>query len=282
MYKIILILFFSIKAFSQEEKKIVIADIENKQPIPFISINFKDKNVFSNKNGVIQLNHVNLSDTLYFDSPNFESKQVLFSEVRDTIFLVPTTTLDELIISKNIIKIDNFNTKKTSSFPLSVGSELVNVVDFSEELKGKFLSKISFIVFASLKFEGNQKLLKDKKLYLRLNIYNSSNDKIYESNPFKLIKFKNELINVEIDKEIQIGNDPLKFGVEVIGFVNENGEFVEVSDTYLRVRFYDLKSNYVSAVKYFTKTRNSLTSIDTILMSLQIYNPQNLSFEVQD
>ena len=99
-----LTIFFSLFVlipFAQTSRQLVIVDATNRQPLPYSTVRFINKNlgVYSNENGIVLLN-IKSSDTLVVSFVGYVSKQLIGKTLSsDSIFLYQDTTrLLEVIV----------------------------------------------------------------------------------------------------------------------------------------------------------------------------------------
>src|SRR5690606_28125927 len=119
-------------------------------------------------------------------------------------------------------------------------------------------------------YNETDKLFKNAPAVVRVNIYTTKNklpdQKIFSSEPIKFIMSNKELIKVDISSEmIRFSEEGLCFGIEMIGRVNQDGEFVE-ENSYARPLLTNQSSKDYKAITYLT---------NSILKQTQTYHPIN-------
>jgi hypothetical protein len=127
----------------------------NKEPISYASIKVKNLGTVSNSNGqfILQIESLNLTDTIIISSIGFESKTILVSELNSkseqNIFLVPKLIVLNEVIVKNIDALEYLkNAVSMTSF------KLVNNKNFESYYKEVIEKDKQLLKFADASFYG--------------------------------------------------------------------------------------------------------------------------------
>ena len=279
---IIIIILISSNVFSQ--KKIYVLDSVTKQILPFAEVKLGKKGLYTNEKGYFIINDTIKKGKIYF--LGYKSKSITFKS--DTIFLIPKIfELNEIILSqKKESFVANFlhsDKKYFSSFPLSKNKEiLTTIIPKSNKIIGKLESvsfKLNKIIFDKKKYS------KTSKAFIRINIYtNDSNQtKLYASKPYVVNKDKKDLVTIDLkNTNIKMPKAGLTFGVEYIGHIDKNGNFIDDSKLVIRPYLVDKNSSLYEQTTFlrdfFTK-KIIIQSFNNYFYSLnkkKVYN-RNLS-----
>lgn len=253
LFTIIFLFLYSVK-YSQNKELIIIDSISNK-PIPFVTIQYLNKNLgtYGNENGIFNINPKEI-DSLKLTHISYSEKTVSIKELNDTIFLIPVSiVLKEVLLDngKKIVKVIDFPRKNGSfgSFPMTSKSEIVTFLIPDKTIQNKEIKEITF------KFEKkyNNEFENNIETATRINIYDSKNKKInkkiYESEVFKINPFKNEKLNIVLSDNITFDINGIFIGIEIIGDVDINGNFTN-KQSILRPVLTENNSKYYKAVTF--------------------------------
>lgn len=257
MKKILFLYFLSIccLGFSQT---FVVADSLTKEPLAFATVVLDEKEMlYSNEKGVFTIQNQFEKITLtYLGYNDFVSERKL---LKDTIFLNPKPfELQEVTITNNNVPLQKIGFLKRAkllySLPISPKTELVICIVPVEKHVNSYVETIEFPLRKIKFYNDTDKLYKNVPAVVRVNIYTVKNklpdQKIFSSEPIKFIMSNKELIKVDISREmIQLPQEGLCFGIEMIGRVNQDGEFVE-ENSYAQPIFTDNESPDYTAQTY--------------------------------
>lgn len=257
MKKILFLYFLSIWCLSYSQT-FVVADSLTKEPLAFATVVLDEKEMlYSNEKGAftVKNNFENITVT-YLGYNDFVSERKL---LKDTIFLNPKPfELQEVIITNQdnrLYKIGYLKRAKLLySYPVQPKTELVICITPIEKHINSYIETIEFPLRKIKFYNDTDKLYKNVPAVVRVNIYTVKNklpdQKIFSSEPIKFIMSNKELIKVDISSEmIRFSEEGLCFGIEMIGRVNQDGEFVE-ENSYVEPIFTDKNSPDYTAQTY--------------------------------
>ena len=285
MLKKILILstIISLKSFSQKH---IIIDALDKKPLEFVTIRFSKGGFYSNENGVFFLETKTI-DKIYFSHVNYFDLEIEGSECNDTIKLQPKSNyLQEVLVTQQEIKRINYlkQAKSFSSFPLDKNTEILTFVKPNDRNLNTAIKRFHFKGAMARGINEDTSF----KSVVRVNFYNVQNDKIidriYSSKPIFVLPNIDKEFSVDLTKEIiEFNNDGLAFGIENIGVINSNGNFVE-NKNHIRIALTNKTSDDYKQTTYLRFTFLSTTMMLLINKAIQIdeekYSKYNLSFSL--
>lgn len=272
---------------NMQSQSIIVIDSLNHKPIPFVNIQFnKNNGTYTNENGVFEVNR-NTKDTLRLSHISYTDYEVKASDVKDTIILSPNAILlTEVKITngKKTIKYVDFPRKNSSfgSFPVISKSEIITLIIPNIENAYSIITKLDF-KFEKKKYEENNNNIKTA---FRVNIYDSKKEKIknkiYSSEVFIIDATKKEKIEIDLNNEyIELSNNGLFIGIEVIGDIDQNGNITKEKSS-IRPILTDNTINDYSAktfLKYTFDKKLNLNPINDIFeKNLNSKINRNLSF----
>src|SRR5690606_11365544 len=167
--------------------------------------------------------------------------------------------LQEVTITNNNVPLQKIGFLKRAkllySLPISHKTELVICIVPVEKHVNSYVETIEFPLRKIKFYNDTDKLYKNVPAVVRVNIYTVKNklpdQKIFSSEPIKFIMSNKELIKVDISREmIQFPKEGLCFGIEMIGRINPDGEFVE-ENSYASAIFTDKDSPDYTAQTYY-------------------------------
>lgn len=143
-----------------------------------------------------------------------------------------------------------------ASFPLQPKKEMIIYLFPKPEYANSYIEQIEFPLNRVKYYNEKDKLYKNTPAVVRINIYTIENnlpkEKIFSSKPLKFIMSEREKITLDISDEIiQLSEKGLCFGLEMIGRINESGEFIEENSS-TRPILTDEQSKEYEAVTYLT------------------------------
>ncbi len=257
MKKILFFYFLSIWCLSYSQT-FVVADSLTKEPLAFATVVLDEKEMlYSNEKGAftVKNNFENVTVT-YLGYNDFTSKKLL---LKDTIFLSPKPfELQEVTITNHNTPLQKIGYLKRAkllySLPIRPKTELVICITPNEKHINSYIETIEFPLRKIKFYNETDKLYKNVPAVVRVNIYTVKNklpdQKIFSSEPIKFIMSNKELIKVDISSEmIQLPEEGLCFGIEMIGRINQDGEFV-VENSYASAIFTDKDSPDYTAQTY--------------------------------
>ena len=241
--KILFLLLFPILTFAQKQK-IQLVDKETKKALQFVELLYNNESFFSDKNGNI---FIDFNDNkLEIKDGNYKCNLIEITPTTKVIELqTQITELDEMVISKKARIIIAPQNKKIRDY-FYIGSDMIflNEVVFNPEFQNKYLRKVSFKTVPSIpaNFETSVKKKdfkenRNKQIQaiqlLRLNIFDQNKEVIYKSNPIEYITSEKQSFEIDIFEDILITDKAIFIEIQVIGFLDETGQF---SDYYSTIR----------------------------------------------
>ena len=264
------IIFFMLSC-GWSQQQIVLNSLTDK-PIPFVSIYHYGNNIgtYTNESGEFKIE--TLGDSLLLSHLGYKNKVVKNFE-KDTIFMQPLRNeLDEIVISQKIKckKIGLDKKWSHSSWIAGTKTEYLSLIIIDSLYKNYNLEKIHIPIKKTINSTKNKIDLKNLKAVLRINIYSVSDNlpdkKVFSSQPIKTkIDSKNN-IEVKIEEPIKL-NKNIFIGVEVLGYMDNLGNFSETKEGFLRLKFTKKTSRYFkskSFVKLVFSKQNRIISIDKL------------------
>lgn len=257
MKKILFLYFLSIWCLSYSQT-FVVADSLTKEPLAFATVVLDEKEMlYSNEKGVLTLknNFENITIS-YLGYDDFTSKK---QHLKDTIFLSPKPfELQEVTITNHNVPLQKIGYLKRAkllySLPIPPKTELVICITPIEKHINSYIETVEFPLRKIKFYNETDKLYKNVPAVVRVNIYTTKNklpdQKIFSSEPIKFIMSNKELIKVDISSEmIRFSEEGLCFGIEMIGRISQDGEFVE-ENSYAEPIFTDKNSPDYTAQTY--------------------------------
>lgn len=258
MKKILFLYFLSIWYLSYSQT-FVVADSLTKEPLAFATVVLDEKEMlYSNEKGVLTLknNFENITIS-YLGYNDFTSKK---QHLKDTIFLSPKPfELQEVTITNHNVPLQKIGYLKRAkllySLPIPPKTELVICITPIEKHINSYIETVEFPLRKIKFYNETDKLFKNAPAVVRINIYTVKNklpnQKVFSSEPIKFIMSDKELITADISREmIQFPEEGLCFGIEMIGRINQDGEFVE-ENSYVEPIFTDKDSpDYIAQTYY--------------------------------
>lgn len=257
MKKILFLYFLSIWYLSYSQT-FVVADSLTKEPLAFATVVLDEKEMlYSNEKGVLTLknNFENITIS-YLGYDDFTSKK---QHLKDTIFLSPKPfELQEVTITNHNVPLQKIGYLKRAkllySLPIPPKTELVICITPIEKHINSYIETVEFPLRKIKFYNETDKLFKNAPAVVRINIYTVKNklpnQKVFSSEPIKFIMSDKELITADISREmIQFPEEGLCFGIEMIGRINQDGEFVE-ENSYVEPIFTDKNSPDYTAQTY--------------------------------
>src|SRR5690554_1751918 len=257
MKKILFLYFLSIWCLSYSQT-FVVADSLTKEPLAFATVVLDEKEMlYSNEKGVFTIqNHFENITISYLGYDDFTSKK---QHLKDTIFLSPKPfELQEVTITNHNVPLYKIGYLKRAkllySLPIPPKTELVICITPIEKHINSYIETVEFPLRKIKFYNETDKLYKNVPAVVRVNIYTTKNklpdQKIFSSEPIKFIMSNKELIKVDTSSEmIQFPEEGLCFGIEMIGRISQDGEFVE-ENSYAEPIFTDKNSPDYTAQTY--------------------------------
>ncbi len=218
-----------------------ILDKQNKQIIPFVNIKYigTEKGVYSNVMGVFNLEQ-NISDSISISSIGYYSTKIPVLNIRDSIFLTPKTeALNEVIVTNKRKEKEIGLHKKPSNFSWSIkpSREFITYLNINPKYHDAYITKVHFPI--KKPWESSKK---ETKAVVRANIYLSPDDviykKIFQSKSIYCQINKSQLLTFDVsDALISIDSSNIYIGIELIGFINNEGKILTDSEESLRIPF---------------------------------------------
>lgn len=253
---ILLLLLIHLKCIGQTPNNIFVYDLFSKKPVSFATILFfdeqkKQNGMYADENGFAKIKILE-NTILEISCLGYETKKISnYNEIKDTIYLNPNSTiLDEVIVTdKQSIKNLGFNKeKKNESINTFKGSEIVVYINNLEKID----TKIKSILLDVKKRKDFTVALKIK--FYKKSDYNKPSELINSLDIIHYIKGKIKgTIEVDVsDFNIDFPKEGAFVGVECLGFMDKDGNFIDDLDKWKDFRFF-----LVDTQENLTFVRNS-------------------------
>lgn len=256
MKKVFIFPFFcGLLCLSQNTKKHTLINSITKEAIPFATIHYLnlDNGTYSDENGNFYLEQ-NLFDSIMVSSISYKATKFAVSKLTDSIYLVPKIEeLNEVVLNSNVDEKEIGLHKKASNFSwyIEPSREFITSLKINEKYHDAHLIKIHFPI---KKVQGVK--LTSLKAIVRTNIYSSNTnqivkDRIFSSEPVYCDVNSSETISFDVtDELIEINSDSLLIGIELLGFVNDQGKIQTDTKGSLRIPFTKKKTKDFSSKSY--------------------------------
>jgi len=289
---IYIILVFSCCVFYAQE--FIVLDSLTKESLPFSNIIIDNKGFYTNENGRFSIKENSKAiEISHLGYKNFSSD---IRKIKDTIFLIPKPIIikEVIISSDNNEKIQKIGYLKKTKYSIGLLSSkeenIIVIVPTNSAIIDNYIEKVEFPLNKFKLYNKKDKLYKNVPAVIRINIYTVENnlpkERIFSSKPIKFIMSEKEVISVDISEEmIKLPKNGLSFGIEMIGRVNNNGEFIE-ENAHTRPIFTDQLSKDYKAVTYRTSLKEKeeyypVNDINPYLMrDIKKYKPQNYNLAI--
>ncbi|MGX1024034.1 carboxypeptidase-like regulatory domain-containing protein [Psychroflexus sp. MBR-150] len=278
---------------SLNAQKYIVVDSLTKRPLKFANIQFLkvNKGTYTDYGGFFFIKN-KILDSISISHLGYTTKKEKVLRLDDTVFLTPKIeNLKEVILKEKI----NFKEvglhKKRSNLSWSLskkGSEFFMRLTFNKKYRKATIETVLIPIKKSFVKKNNTKSF---KAILRVNIYsdNHGNNKIYSTKPKEFLTSKKQMLEFDISKSsIKIDNKKIFIGIELIGFKDENGFFIDESENLLRISFTSKKTKNIETetfLRYIFEGNNELESLHDYLRKYDLtkkkYNLQigfNLAF----
>lgn len=288
----ILLILFANNIFSQ---KITVCDSVSKRPISFANVVSGNEGAYTDLNGQAEITKI--FSKISISHINYDTKKVKYDSALDTVFMNPRTTiLDEVIISNTIsekIKIGFLEKdKRISSIPIKPKNEMLIKVIPDIKYFDYSIYKITIPLNKIKHYNKKDKLYKNTEAIFRLNIYIQNDEntlrKIYQSSDIGFIMSEKESISIDLKNEkIELHENGIYIGIEMIGKMNKDGEFTE-EESYIRPLITSKVSNDYESNTYlkspFNNNIKDMTNINKFnehfSKDLKKYNPNILNLAI--
>lgn len=278
--KFIFTIIISLTGYFACSQETVVVDVNTKEPLPFATIITNNaEGFYSNENGYFFIEKEKFQ-SITVSYLGYKNLELIKTKVNDTIFLTPEAiVLNEVNISKNNNPLQKIGFlkkgKQLASFPLQPKKEMIIYIFPKSEYANSFIEQIEFPLNRVKYYNEKDKLYKNAPAVIRINIYTIENnlpkEKIFSSKPLKFIMSEREKITLDIsDEVIQLSEKGLCFGLEMIGRINESGEFIEENSS-TRPILTDEQAKEYEAVTYLAdlKKENGFYPINDINKKLE-------------
>ena len=296
MKKIVLIhfLLFQIVLTAQ---KIVVVDSLDKKPVEFAYITTSTLSFYTNKNGEFTKERVSANKYVEIDYLGYEKKQILTTNIKDTIKLKPTIySLKPLTIDVKKELIVGFQkfAPRNKSIAFTPKSEFwLYLYPQNEIVKNRPLKVVSFKInkislMLSKMIENDLGVPKPNvsSLYIRLKIIklnkqNRRSEPLYISKVKKVYVFKkNEVIFKIHNKEIYFGDEGLLLILEYIGndriLGHANYQKAEISFNFSK----NNNNLFLAKTIYLNKETRKKININEFVSKNKIKNMKNLNYKL--
>lgn len=281
-----------IVVFAQKQK-IQLLDNATKEPLQFVELLYNNKTIFSDKNGTIFIDF-NENKIEILDG-NYEPNVIEISTNTNKIELQNTVTqLQEMVISKKPITIISPQSKGLWDHTyIGMDMVLLNEITFKKEYQGKYLRKVTFKSYRSIPtnfdtsvknkdFKKSRKKQMNATQLLRLNVFNENKEIIYNSIPVEYNTAQKHSFEIDILEDILIADKPIYIEIQVIGYLDETGEFAE---NYSLIRPQQAKNapkEYKVNLLYKKRTEKHQFYVDILKQPYQQKFYINFGFEFED
>ena len=287
MKKHILFLFlFMFIAIQLHSQNILVIDSLTQKPIPYITVRYNENDgTYTDEKGYFTVNNKS-NDSVMLSHIAYNNYSIKAALIKDTIIMSPKTKpLHEIIITNaNSVKHIDFLKKNFNhgSFPISSRVELVTLIIPGTENANAMITKLE-LRFEKKRFEKTEK---DIKTLFRINIYTVQqeqiHDKIFTSAVYNRNSLKQEKVELDLtDSDIQLSENGLFIGIEVIGDVAVNGTLTANNNS-VRPLLTDRTTNDYTAktfLRYTFDGKKKLQPLNTVLENnVDPKTKRNLSF----
>ena len=288
----ILFLLFPIIIFAQKQK-IQLLDIETKEPLQFVELLYNNKTIFSDKNGTIFIDF-NENKIEILDG-NYEPNVVEISTNTNIIELQNTVTeLQEMVISKKPRTIINPQSKGLWDHTyIGMDMVLLNEITFNKEYQSKYLRKVTFKSYRSIPanfdtsvknkdFKKSRKKQMNATKLLRLNVFNENKEIIYNSTPIEYKSNEKQSFEIDVLEDILITDKPLYIEIQVIGYLDETGEFANYYSAIRPQQAKNAPKEYKVNLLYKKRTEKHPFYVDLLKQPNRQKFYINFGFEFED
>ena len=230
------------------QKKIYVIYSLTKEILPFAQIKIGKGGVYTNANGFFVYSNDSVKNgNVYF--LGYKNKSFDLSQA-DTVFLQPSPiNLAPVLINHQLttIKVDflHINKRFFGSFPLTKHYEILSaIVPRDSIFKGRLKQvsfKLSKIIFNKKKFKHTS------NAFVRLNIYTNDirHKLLFQSQAYQVKNRKKDLVIVRpTGIPILLPKKGLMFGIEYMGHIDKNGNFVQNDKLLVRPVLTDAESKF--------------------------------------
>jgi len=267
----LLFLVYLIVFTSVASQSITVADSVTKKGLSFVAVKFQDSGLYTNERGLFNWPNDRAVENVELIYLGYKNLQISYGSVKDTIYMSPiSTALDEVIVS-NVKKHKRQHVKpgkKTrffGDFPLSSKIELLTVLYPNGKYLDAYIEKVYFPIAKKFAFEVDSKTA---EAVVRVNIYRVVDslpaEQLFQSKPIKISGYSRDEIVVDISDEIiTMTTDGLCFGVEMIGFYDNNQE-VTLQKSFVRQQLTAESGKVFSAKSYYRYLLSENTELKSI------------------
>ncbi|QMU64607.1 MAG: hypothetical protein GKR88_10115 [Flavobacteriaceae bacterium] len=246
MKKILFIafLFSQIYSYSQE-KKLIILDENNNQPVEYCSVSVigKDRGEYSDSKGLVKINS-NESDSLLISHILYNEVKIKFKTIKDTIWLSQKNQfLDEVVISSSK-DFNEWSKERKEKHQWNIQPKTEFSVFFEKNKDIQTLSKIRFPIenLIELKSENIHRAI--FRLILYSNDKGKIGEKINTENIIYSLSDESKSIIFDLGEIYKIPKEGVFLGIEFIGFEDLNKSILENErNNYIKLSFASTKSS---------------------------------------
>jgi hypothetical protein len=232
-----LIISLTLVTFSKAQE-VVVADAENRTPIPFVTVKLNEIGLYTNENGVFRTD-LSKSKSLELHHLGYKTLKVNTVDIQDTLFMKPEATmLNEIVINtkgENNIQLKPLrSSRKFKSFILDMAWENIIVLHPNKEILDFFVDEVT-VPFQKMDRWTKKDYLEGTKAFVRINIYEVENNmpskQIYSSDPIEIHAQDKDEIKLDISELfIQLNEKGLSFGFEFLGYYDDNENPIKSDD----------------------------------------------------
>lgn len=276
MKSIILLSIFLIIVTISNAQDIVVADAVDKSPIPFVTVKFNESGLYTNEKGILRTD-LTKTKSLELYHLGYKTLKIYTVDIQDTIYMQPEAT----VLNEVVIDMKGHNTtllkplKSGKGFSISyllLSMENSIVIHPKKEITGFYVDEVT-IPFHKRNKWLTKDYLKKTKAFVRINIYQVDNNlpstQIYSSNPIEIHAQDKDEITLDLSRHlIQLSQKGLSFGIEFLGFYDDNDNLIEFDDdtpSYVLTTLTGKTSNSYDATTYIKYIFNKETNF--ILMN---------------
>ena len=232
---VLLFFMYSVYSTVYSQSGHIIVDSKDRTPVDFAAIICSNGNsIYTDTQGHFSMAY-QAKDTLYISRVGYKQFSILCLFLKDTIFIESTNNLPEIIIKEkakhsSTLWLGYLDKKRKGSFlPRNQAAlRIENPYGSAKKIK-----RVRF-TFSKVKFEhnGNRNPVKSLAYIVRLRIYaigsnGAPSQDLLQENITSEIGRHQELIDFVVDsKNIYLPPEGCFIGIEFIGFVNEDKNFI--------------------------------------------------------
>ncbi|MEX2349778.1 MAG: hypothetical protein WD554_02765 [Flavobacteriaceae bacterium] len=284
MKKNITLLIFVFLMSIGKAQDIIVADAENRTPIPFVTVKLDETGLYTNEKGIFRTD-LSKSKSLELHHLGYKTLKVNTVDIQDTLFMKPEATLlNEIVINikgENSIQLKPLrSSRKFKSYILAMAWENVIVLHPNKEILDFFVDEVT-IPFNKRNKSTKQDYLEGTKAFVRINIYEVENNmpskQTYSSNPIEIHAQDKDEIKLDLsDLFIKLSEKGVSFGIEFLGFYDDNDNLIKSDDgtrQYIRTSLTEKASKSYTATTYIKNIFREEATFKPLNYFINNYHP---------